>query len=107
MAFNAPHAPYHLPPAGLHTYTQLSGTQQDDRIPKNYFKAMFQALDHEIGRLLDSLKVYNIYDSTDIIFIGDNGNTNQTAQIADLDKAKGTVYQYGVHTPFIISGHRW
>ncbi len=105
LAFNAPHAPYHLPPVGLHTYKQLSGTQQDiNKNPKNYFKAMFQALDHEIGRLFDSLKVHNIYDSTDIIFIGDNGNTNQTAQIADLDKAKGTIYQYGVHTPFIISG---
>ncbi|MBI3236024.1 MAG: sulfatase-like hydrolase/transferase, partial [Bacteroidetes bacterium] len=105
LAFNAPHAPYHLPPAGLHTYTQLSGTTQDiNKNPKNYFKAMFQALDHEIGRLFDSLKVYNKWDSTDIIFIGDNGNTKQTAQITDLDKAKGTVYQYGVHVPFIIAG---
>jgi hypothetical protein len=43
-------------------------------------------------------------DSTDIIFIGDNGNTPRTAQIADLNKAKGTVYQYGIHVPLIIAG---
>jgi arylsulfatase A-like enzyme len=46
----------------------------------------------------------NRYDSTDFIFIGDNGNSIQTAQITNTAKAKGTVYQYGVHVPFIIAG---
>lgn len=105
LAFNAPHEPLHLPPAGLHSYTTLSGTTQDiNANPKSYFKAMIQAMDHEIGRLFDSLAVMNKMDSTDIIFIGDNGNTPRTAQISDLTKAKGTVYQYGVHVPLIIAG---
>ncbi len=105
LAFNAPHEPLHLPPAGLHSYTTLTGTTQDiNANPKSYFKAMIQAMDHEIGRLFDSLTVMNKMDSTDIIFIGDNGNTPRTAQISDLTKAKGTVYQYGVHVPFIIAG---
>lgn len=105
LAFNAPHEPLHLPPAGLHTYTKLSGTAADiNAQPKQYFKAMIQAMDHEIGRLFDSLKVLNKLDSTDIIFIGDNGNTARTAQIVDLTKAKGTIYEYGVHVPLIIAG---
>lgn len=105
LAFNAPHDPLHLPPAGLHTYTTLSGTAQDiSNNPKPYFKAMIQALDHEIGRLFDSLKAINRYDSTDFIFIGDNGNTPRTAQIANTNRAKATVYNYGVHVPFIIAG---
>lgn len=105
LAFNAPHAPYHLPPAGLHSYTNLSGTQQDIMMnPKSYFKASLEALDHEIGRLFDSLQVHNQLENTDIIFIGDNGNTIQTAQIANTARAKGTIYQYGVHVPFMISG---
>jgi len=105
LAVNAPHAPYHLPPAGLHSYTNLSGTQQDImQNPKSYFKASLEALDHEIGRLLDSLEANNQLDSTDIIFVGDNGNTIQTAQIANTDRAKGTIYQYGIHVPFVISG---
>jgi arylsulfatase A-like enzyme len=105
LAFNAPHAPYHLPPANLHSYKTLSGTAQDiSKNPKAYFKAMLQALDHEIGRFYDSLKKMNRYDSTDFIFIGDNGNSIQTAQITNTAKAKGTVYQYGVHVPFIIAG---
>jgi hypothetical protein len=65
---------------------------------------MIQAMDHEIGRLMDSLQVMNKLDSTDFIFIGDNGNTPRTAQIADTSRAKGTVYQYGVRVPMIIAG---
>jgi arylsulfatase B len=97
LAYNAPHAPYHVPPANLHTYTNPTG-------PKGQFKAMLQALDTEIGRLFTELKTMNKLDSTDIIFIGDNGNTTQTAQIANTNKAKATIYQYGVHVPFIVAG---
>lgn len=105
MAFNAPHAPIHLPPADLHTYDNLSGTTGDIATnPKPYFKAMLQSLDTEIGRFMDSLQIMNRLDSTDFIFIGDNGNTARTAQVADTSRAKGTIYQYGVHVPFIISG---
>ncbi len=105
LAFNAPHEPLHLPPANLHTYNTLSGTAGNiNTNPKSYFKAMIQAMDTEIGRLFDSLRVMNKMDSTDVIFIGDNGNTSRTAQIADLTKTKGTVYQYGVHVPFIVAG---
>ncbi len=105
LAFNAPHSPFHLPPLNLHTYTTLSGTTQHiQQNPKLYFKASLQALDTEIGRLFDSLQVLNKLDSTDIIFVGDNGNATATAQIANLNRAKGTVYQYGVHVPLIIAG---
>jgi len=105
MAFNAPHEPIHLPPAGLHSYTTLTGTTADiNANPKSYFKAMTQALDTEIGRLFDSLQVLNKLDSTDIIFIGDNGNTTKTAQNVNPAKSKGTVYEYGVHVPMIITG---
>ncbi len=105
LAFNAPHTPFHLPPAGLHSYTTLSGTAADiNANPKLYFKASLEALDHEIGRLFDSLVVLNKFDSTDFIFIGDNGNGIRSAQIANTARAKGTIYQYGIHVPFIISG---
>ena len=105
LAFNAPHEPLHLPPTGLHSYTNLTGSMQDiNSNPKSYFKAMIQAMDHEIGRLFDSLKTMNRFDSTDVIFIGDNGNTQRTAQITNLAKAKGTIYEYGTHVPMLVSG---
>ena len=103
LAFNAPHTPYHLPPSNLHSYTTLSGTDADIATnPKDYFKAMAEAMDTEIGRLFDSLKVVNRFDSTEIIFIGDNGNESSVSQIQG--GAKGSIYQEGISVPFIISG---
>jgi arylsulfatase B len=103
LAFNAPHMPYHLPPANLHSYGSLSGTAADITAnPKLYFKAMVEAMDTEIGRLFDSLDARNLTDSTDIIFMGDNGDASEVAQITG--GAKGSVYQQGVMVPFIIAG---
>ncbi len=102
LAFNAPHTPYHLPPAGLHSYTSLTGTAADISANKLlYFKAMVEAMDHELGRLFDTLQKYNLWDNTDIIFIGDNGDDPAVAQSGS---AKGSVYNDGVSVPMIISG---
>ena len=102
MAYNAPHDPFHLPPDSLHSYRNLSGTPADIAAnPKAYFKAMTEAMDNQIGKLYNWLQVNNKLDSTDIIFIGDNGDALQTAQIP---RAKGSIYQPGISVPFIISG---
>ena len=103
LAFNAPHSPFHLPPAGLHSYTSLSGTAADIAAnPKPYFKAMTEAMDKEVGRLFDSLQLYQKWDSTDIVFIGDNGNEMSTAQRGG--GAKGGIQEQGISVPFIIAG---
>ncbi|MBK9636311.1 MAG: sulfatase-like hydrolase/transferase [Bacteroidetes bacterium] len=105
VAFNAPHSPFHLPPANLHSYTNLSGTQAHiNANPKEYFKAMVEAMDTEIGRLFQYLDAHNLRDSTNIIFIGDNGEERSIAQIVDSTHAKGSVYEPGVRVPMIISG---
>src|SRR6185436_880665 len=105
LAFNAPHTPFHKPPDSLHTVSGLTGIPFDiKQHPELYFKAMIEAMDKETGRLFKWLVANNKMDSTNIIFIGDNGNTKQVAQIADTSHTKGTLYEYGVHVPFIISG---
>jgi len=102
LAFNAPHTPYHLPPTTLLKNNTLSGSSSDiSANPKKYFKAMNEAMDREIGRVFDSLTVYNLWANTDIIFIGDNGNDSPVAQSSP---AKGSVYQGGLQVPMIISG---
>ncbi len=105
LAFNAPHSPFHLPPANLHSVPGLTGTQQ--HINQNtplYFKAMIEAMDTETGRLLQWLITNNKMDSTNIIFMGDNGNDKRVIQISDTTHTKGTLYDYGVHVPFLVSG---
>lgn len=105
LAFNAPHSPFHLPPDSLHSYSNLSGTTADiNQNPKSYYKAMAEAMDNRIGKLYNWLEQNNKLDNTDIIFIGDNGNPPRVAQTSINTKSKETVYQGGVHVPFIISG---
>ena len=103
MAFNAPHSPFHLPPAGLYSDTTLSGTAADiSANPKKYYKAMVQAMDHELGRLFDYLQSSGKWANTDIVFVGDNGDDPTINQ--GSGSAKGSIYQKGVSVPFIISG---
>ncbi len=105
LAFNAPHTPFHLPPAILCNTTGLTGTTADiAAFPEKYFKATLEAMDSEIGRLFAFLSLNNLMDSTNIIFIGDNGNQRQVAQIANPIKSKGTIYDYGVRVPMIVAG---
>ncbi|MFK7801301.1 MAG: sulfatase-like hydrolase/transferase [Anaerolineae bacterium] len=101
LAFNAPHSPFHLPPLDLHSYDDLAPTGESDR---DYYKAMVEAMDTEIGRLLDSLPA-DVRANTTVVFIGDNGTPGQVVQSPlTRHSAKGSLYDGGVHVPLIISG---
>ncbi|CAL2104243.1 Arylsulfatase A [Tenacibaculum sp. 190130A14a] len=104
LAFNAPHTPFHLPPADLHSQGSLPTDEASiDANPLPYYLAMIEAMDAEIGRLLDSMSQEE-KDNTIIIFIGDNGSPNQVVQDYRSRRAKGTLYQGGVNVPMIVSG---
>jgi len=105
MGFNAPHSPFHKPPDSLITMPGLPGTPAHIAAnPKLYYKASLEALDTEVGRLIDILDASGLLDSTNFIFIGDNGNDPRVAQVADPTHAKGSLYEYGVHVPFFAAG---
>lgn len=107
LAYNAPHTPYHLPPAGMYTNTSLTGTATDIANNKpEYFKAMLEALDFQIGRVLDTLQALQLMQNTTIIFIGDNGDDQQIVQTVGAGRAKGSLYQAGVCVPMIVSGQQ-
>lgn len=101
LAFTAPHTPFHAPPEDLHTVTLPDVDPDDDPAP--FYKAAVEAMDTEIGRLLDALG--DDRANTTIIFIGDNGTPRQVVEDPITpDKAKGTVYEGGVNIPFIVNG---
>lgn len=107
LAYTAPHTPYHLPPAGMYTNTTLTGTPAHINANKReYFKAMLEALDFQIGRVLDTLQALQLMQNTTIIFVGDNGDDQQIAQTVGAGRAKGSLYQAGVCVPMIISGQQ-
>ena len=104
MAYNAPHTPFHLPPAELHSQGNLPDDAASiEANPQPYYMAALEAMDFEIGRLLASM-TQEERDNTLIIFIGDNGTPNQVRQDYQNRRVKGTVYQGGVNVPMIVSG---
>jgi arylsulfatase A-like enzyme len=105
LAYNAPHAPFHLPPTDLHERHYLSADSADIAAqPLPYYLAMLEALDHEMGRLLSSLPP-GVRENTTVIFIGDNGSPGRVAQPPYLRRrAKGTLYEGGIHVPMVVAG---
>ena len=104
LAYNAPHTPFHLPPASLHT-RNLSGTAADiEQNPRAYYLAAVEALDTEIGRLLSALSTEELANTT-IIFVGDNGTPRRVASNdAPYRGAKSSLYEGGINTPLIVTG---
>lgn len=105
LAFNTPHTPIHMPPRDLlqsdfSDFGEADAEQQDPR----FFDAMMEAMDTEIGRLLDHIGP-DVLDNTYVLFIGDNG-TGSNAVRAPFRPgyAKGTLYNGGIHVPFMIAG---
>ena len=104
LAYNAPHTPFHLPPNDLHYQGNLPTDQASiDANPLPYYMAMIEAMDTEIGRLIEVMSEEE-KENTVIIFVGDNGSPNQVVQEYNNNRAKGSLYQGGVNVPMIISG---
>jgi arylsulfatase B len=105
LAFNAPHAPFHLPPANLLSNSTLSGAATDiTQNPRNYYFAAMEALDTELGRFLQSIPPAT-RSNTVVLFMGDNGTPAHVIQAPfAADTSKGTVAEGGVHVPLIVAG---
>ena len=105
LAHVAPHTPFHLPPAGLYSDDGLTGTQRDIRSqPTKYYFAALEALDHELGRLFAQMD-QQVLDTTIVMFLGDNGSPNRSAQFPyERGKVKASIFEGGVNTPLIVSG---
>ena len=99
VAFHAAHGPYDRPPDSL---LDDPGEPSVGVLAKE--RLIVEALDKEIGRLLAAIPD-DVRSRTTILFLGDNG----TAELAvepevDADRSKGSVYEPGVHVPFIVQG---
>ena len=102
LSFNAPHAPFHAPPATLHSYN-LNGLNPR-RQPIPFFKAAMQAVDSELGRLLSGLGA-SVSAKTTVLVFGDNGSPGRVSESPfDSTRGKGSVYENGTRVPLIIAG---
>lgn len=103
LAYNAPHTPFHVPPDNMHQQGNLPEYVNGlDPIP--YYMAAIEAMDFQIGRLMESMSEEE-KENTVIIFLGDNGTPNEAAQSPyAANTVKGTLFQGGINVPMFISG---
>ncbi|MGS2723389.1 sulfatase-like hydrolase/transferase [Porticoccus sp. GXU_MW_L64] len=104
LAYIAPHAPFHLPPDDLHSASLSGATADINDNPRDYYLTAIEAMDTEIGRLLDSMEQEQ-RDNTVIIYIGDNGSPARvTDQLVFANGSKGSLTEGGVRVPLVVSG---
>ncbi|MHC5212741.1 MAG: sulfatase-like hydrolase/transferase, partial [Planctomycetota bacterium] len=93
------------PPSHLHS-VDLSAAASPAETPTPYYRAMVEALDTELGRLLDGLGPA-LQSRTTVVFLGDNGTPGEvSSRPFAKDHAKGTLYEGGVNVPLIVTGPR-
>jgi arylsulfatase A-like enzyme len=97
-AFNAPHTPFQVPESYYDDFADVA-----DPVKRTYY-GMIKCLDDEIGRLLDFLKNNDLYDSTVVFFVSDNGGAAYTFATgnAPLRGGKITNFDGGLKVPFVM-----
>lgn len=68
------------------------------------YAAMVEALDENVGRLLDEVDRLGISDNTLVVFSSDNGGITKFSTQAPYRAGKGSYYEGGVRVPLTI---RW
>ncbi len=108
IPFYLVHTPLEAKPKLLEKYRQLVRTEARHTIPE--YAAMVEALDTNIGRLLDGLDRLGIADDTLVILTSDNGGldmheSGRPTNNAPLRNGKGTAYEGGVRVPAFVRLH--
>lgn len=101
LAYNAPHGPVHLPNSSLHSRDNLTNCNDS----RECFLAMIEAMDTEIGNLLNTLSAAEL-ENTLIIYIGDNGTANgqRDPLVFNGGQVKNSLFDGGMRVPLFASG---
>ncbi len=95
LSYNAPHAPFQAPQKYLDRTAHIYNNW------RTVYGAMILAMDDGIGRIWDILEEKDIDDNTMIIFLSDNGGTNE-AMNYPRRAFKGNMFDGGFNVPFAI-----
>lgn len=96
LSYHAAHDPWHYPPSELHSQV----IAKKPTYPQ-YYKAMVESVDREIGRLLASIDP-EVLARTTVIVAGDNGTNSFATE--NGTPGKGTTYEAGVNVPLLMAG---
>lgn len=99
LSFTAPHTPLQGQSDYLEHYKNIFNKKH-----RAANAAMTQSMDENIGKVIAKLKHLGLYENTIIIFTNDNGGalSKNGSSNAPLRGGKGTVFEGGVRSPFLM-----
>jgi len=101
MSYHSPHTPLQAMDSLVWKYIpKPHDNGQFDPV----YAAMIEALDQNVGRLMDCLEQLDLSGETIIVFFSDNGTAPFVAPEEPFRGFKGTLYEGGIRVPLII---RW
>jgi arylsulfatase B len=98
LALHAPHEPLHEPPRRL-----LSAPLPREPSRPELYRAMLEAADTELGRLLRSMDP-EVLAQTLVVVASDNGTSPEGTLQARDDRVKRTLFEGGIHVPLLFAG---
>ncbi len=101
LAYNAVHAPAQAPQADIDRYRKnFPGISEKRAI----LMAMLEHLDLGVGAVVKKLKDEKVWKNTLLFFLTDNGGSKaMEADNGRLRAFKGSLYEGGIRTPWIVS----
>ncbi len=101
VAFTAPHWPYQGKAPGLRnidraSYEKAGGSQE-------IFNSMVEAMDQNIGRIIDALDAAGLNEKTLVLFTSDNGGVPPFANNGSFRGEKATLYEGGIRVAGILN----
>jgi arylsulfatase A-like enzyme len=101
FADHAIHAPYDPEPALLAKYDRKAAAANDRRNDPAQ-AATIEAVDRNVGRIVERLATLGLTDDTLVIFTSDNGGTSQYTP--PLKGGKGELSEGGIRVPLVAAG---
>ena len=117
ISTNAPHGPFVAPPENTKRFTDLGFGEREAG-----FYGMIENIDENVGRLLEKLERWKLFENTVVLFMSDNGmtgggsgrpgksmghlkdGTKLSPYNAGMKGLKGSTDEGGVRVPFFV---RW